>query len=128
MLIGVGMALTAVAAVMLFSYVSNESRAPSESVAAAADHPGAKLYRGFGCFKCHGQNLQGTHKAPPLLDTASHWKRDELVSFMMKPGEYPKDQRLEQMAVRYNPITMPSWPAPRDRLETVVDYLMEASR
>ena len=55
----------------------------------SAEQAGAVLYRDKGCPQCHGADLAGTKKGPPLIDLAKdkQWPPDKLSKQIMDGGE-----------------------------------------
>ena len=55
----------------------------------SAEIAGAALFRDKGCTYCHGVNLEGTKKAPPLADIRKQkeWTDEKLTSQILDGGQ-----------------------------------------
>jgi mono/diheme cytochrome c family protein len=69
---------------------------------------GAKLFHDRGCVFCHGEDLNGTEKAPYLNSIGRQWKREQI-----------------EKQVREGGGGMPAFGEilPGDEVETLVDFL-----
>jgi hypothetical protein len=90
--------------------------------------PGYTLYRRLGCHRCHGTLLQGTHKAPPLLELARHYDADGLLRYLENPDSAQiVDPRLNRLNVEYSKHDMPSFPLRVEAAQRLLNFLLAPS-
>ena len=72
------------------------SRRPTEGVVPVVnkESPGYGWYIKFACFRCHGRELEGTHKAPALGAMDRYWTPETLAAFLREPESFADDPRL----------------------------------
>jgi mono/diheme cytochrome c family protein len=74
---------------MLASMLSLPAHAFWGSKKNAAEEAGAVLFRDKGCAHCHGVNLEGTKKAPPIADIRKNklWPPAKMTEQILNGGK-----------------------------------------
>ena len=93
---------------------------------AAMRQQGARLYREWGCGTCHGENAEGSGRGPALRALSEHWRRDTLLAYLRDPTIVrAREERLQAMARRFAPLSMPSFEGLNDaQLRALADYVL----
>lgn len=89
---------------------------------------GFGLYQRLGCRRCHGNELQGSHKAPPLLALAAHYDSSGLIRYLENPDSaQTADPRLNRLDLEYSKHEMPAFPLHPKAAQTLADFLLAPS-
>jgi cytochrome c553 len=78
-----------------------------------------------GCLNCHGEGLEGTQMAPPLVKIAQNWTREKLINYLRNPSSYMDSDRFKDFRKQYPGTMMP----PYNNLDVkdlgkIADYLL----
>ncbi len=74
-----------------------------------SDADGQTLTKQLGCITCHGDNLQGSQKAPALVNISKNWTRDGLINYLRNPSSYSGGARFDEYREKYKSTIMPSY-------------------
>jgi hypothetical protein len=86
---------------------------------------GYVLYQRLGCPRCHGNTLQGTHKAPSLREVAKHYDQNGIAQYLANPDSAQQvDPRLSRLNEEYSKHEMPSFPLHPEASETLANFLL----
>ena len=113
------MFFTALAAAMLFAACGSKNENQANKM------PGRAVFEANECALCHGDNGEGTNKAPMLRSLTDHWTKAKLVQYLKFPGKYADtDKRLNAQVMQY-PTMMPNFNNLNDGdLSKLADYLL----
>lgn len=80
-----------------------------QDMASNEDTSPADLINRLGCRNCHGQNLEGTKMAPPLVGLKENWSKDQLTNYLRNPSSYMDSKRFQEFQQQYPNMVMPSF-------------------
>ena len=63
----------------------------------------------LGCMGCHGGDLSGTVKAPPLINIKENWSKDKLINYLRNPESFMDGNRFKTFKEKYPGTIMPSF-------------------
>ena len=63
----------------------------------------------LGCNGCHGGDLAGTSKAPPLVNIKENWSKDKLINYLRNPESFMDSDRFKAYRQKYPGAIMPSF-------------------
>ncbi|MDR3609640.1 MAG: cytochrome c [Ignavibacteriaceae bacterium] len=63
----------------------------------------------LGCTGCHGVDLAGTMKAPPLTNLKENWSKDKLINYLRNPESFMDGDRFQSFKEKYPGTIMPSF-------------------
>lgn len=97
----------------------------SSDTTATAGVSGQELINNFGCLNCHGNDLNGTPMAPPLIGLAKFYDRESLIAYLRNPDKNKTGARFDEYKTKYASGVMPSYgnKDPKD-LGKIADYLL----
>lgn len=86
---------------------------------------GLDLINSFGCITCHGNDLQGTAKAPTLYGLSSNYSRDKLINYLRNPNSFMDSDRFKEFKQKYRNVIMPAYNNKDVKdLGRIADYLL----
>ena len=88
--------------------------------------PGAVLYFGSGCARCHGADFSGTQLGPPLKGLKAYWTPESLSQYLDQPASFRQTDRLKALHQKYR-ISMPRFDMTAEQRQILVAYLLEKS-
>ncbi len=84
-----------------------------------------EMISSFGCTTCHGNDLGGTDKGPPLANLKKYWSRDDLINYLRNPSSFMDSERFVQYQQKYKSYIMPSFNNINIKdLGKIADYLL----
>lgn len=99
-----------------------------EEGSAAADTTslsGQELMNNFGCLNCHGNDLNGTPMAPPLVGMSKYYDRESLIAYLRNPEKNKTGARFDEYKTKYASGVMPSYGNKDVKdLGKIADYLL----
>jgi mono/diheme cytochrome c family protein len=80
------------------------------------------------CLTCHGKDLNGSGRAPSLLNVAENWKKDNLISYLQNPQAFLNNERMLVLKEKYNTQMPAQDNLSTEELNIVAEYLINKSK
>lgn len=76
------------------------------------------------CYICHGQDLNGTGRAPSLLMVAKNWNKGNLISYLQNPQAFMNNERMLVLQERYSGKMPAQENLSEEELNILAEYLL----
>ncbi len=120
--IAIFLGLFIVLLIITYATEPNEGEAITEETALS----GEKIYADLQCASCHGNDLQGTEQAPPLLNLAEKWSKTDLINYLRNPDDYKTSENILKLKEKYPDSFMPAFDGVETKkLGELANFLLE---